>query len=360
MSGFEGDGIKVKVERMLVLFCSCAVQREVQRKLETIQRSYLFIFYYTIFIFYFVTYSFQLLPYLFFFFRDKMCEKETAMVVEEVQVGESPQMSRRLDTLESLIRELTNKEDGKPKERSRSKSSKKREHSSSESELSSESSSSSDSEEEGRRSRRKKKRMSTKEKKKAKKEEKRRLRLERARKREWRVPSHREQFAVLDKAIKPIQAAKARARKEGISRALREDLDEGEAVLLQRVKLLLLADSKGWVAARISGQADVGSDSEDERRVRAATAEAARDMAQGRPFRPRRAAADGQQPAIQPAIREKPPTPQPRITRNSGPPDCWSCGERGHVQWSCPRRLGGAARSQERTGAAATPTGASR
>ena len=55
-----------------------------------------------------------------------MCEKEMAMVVEEVQVGESPQVSRRLDTHESLIRELTNKEDGKPKERSRSKSSKKR------------------------------------------------------------------------------------------------------------------------------------------------------------------------------------------------------------------------------------------
>ena len=297
-----------------------------------------------------------------------MSEKEMDMVVEEVQVGESSKMSKRLDTLESMIRELTNKEvgkpkeDGKPKERSRLKSSKKRrEHSSSESELSSDSSSSSDSEEEERRSRRKKKRMSTKEKKRAKKEEKRRMRLERARKREWRGPSHREQFAVLDEAIKPIQAAKARARKEGVSRALREDLEEGEAVLLQRIKLLLLADSKGWVAARIySGQVDVGSDSEDERRVRAATAEAAREMAQRRPFRPRRAAADGQQPAIQPAIREKPPTPQPRITGNGGPPECWSCGERGHVQWSCPRRLGGAARSQERAGAAATPTGASR
>ena len=271
-----------------------------------------------------------------------MCEKEMDMVVEEVQVGESSKMSKRLDTLESLIRELTNKEDGKPKERSRSKSSKKRrEQSSSESELSSDSSSSSDSEEEERRSRRKKKRMSTKEKKRAKKEEKRRMRLERARKREWRGPSHREQFAVLDEAIKPIQAAKARARKEVVSRALREDLKEGEAVLLQRIKLLLLANSKSWVAARIySGQVDVASDSEDKRRVRAATAEAAREMAQRRPFGPRRAAADGQQPAIQPAIREKPPTPQPRITGNSGPPECWSCGERGHVQWSCPRRLG--------------------
>ena len=100
--------------------------------------------------------------------------------------------------------------------------------------------------------------MSSKEKKKAK-EEKRRLRLKRARKRDWRGPSHREQFAMLDEAIKPIQAAKARARKEVVSRALREYLDESEAVLLQHVKLFLLADSKEWVAARIhSEQVDVG------------------------------------------------------------------------------------------------------
>ena len=53
MSGFEEMGIKVKVERMLVLFCSCAVQREVQRKLETIQRSffiYLLLHYFSYFI----------------------------------------------------------------------------------------------------------------------------------------------------------------------------------------------------------------------------------------------------------------------------------------------------------------------
>ena len=80
-----------------------------------------------------------------------MCEKEMAMVVEEVQVGESLQMSKRLDMLESLIRELTNKDDSKSKERPRSKTSKKqRENSSSESDLSSDFTSSSDSEEERR------------------------------------------------------------------------------------------------------------------------------------------------------------------------------------------------------------------
>ena len=45
-----------------------------------------------------------------------MCEKEVALVVEkrveEVQVGESSEMSKRLDTLEPLIRELTDKDDG--------------------------------------------------------------------------------------------------------------------------------------------------------------------------------------------------------------------------------------------------------
>ena len=73
---------------MLVLFCSCAVQREVQRKLETIKRSFSFIYYYTIFYILFCDIFIQLQQLLFFFYRDKMCEKEMDMVVEEVQVGE--------------------------------------------------------------------------------------------------------------------------------------------------------------------------------------------------------------------------------------------------------------------------------
>ena len=60
------------------------------------------------------------------------------------------------------------------------------------------------------------------------KEEKRKQRLERARKRDWKNSSHGEQFAAIDEALKPIQAAKDGARKEGASRQLRADLEEGE------------------------------------------------------------------------------------------------------------------------------------
>ena len=157
-------------------------------------------------------------------------------------------------------------------------------------------------------------------------------------------------------------------QKEGVSRALRDYLDEGEAVLLQRVKLLLLADESAgreqraaWVAARIhSRKVDVGSGSEDERTaVRAATVETAREMAEAALSPPpsccRWPAASDSTSHQGEAVH-----PTPWITGNSGPPDCWSYGERGHVQWSCPRRLGGVAWSHERAGAAATPTGASR
>ena len=200
--------------------------------------------------------------------------------------------------------------------------------------------------------RRRKRRIALKEAKKAKKEEKRRQRLERARKRDWKNSSHRERFVAIDEALKPIQAAKERARKEGASRQLRADLEKGEGALLRRAKLLLLADTKGWAAAKIyAGQVECGSDSEDERRMRAAVKEAG----QRRPFRPRRAVDDGQQPATQPAIganqgkptqgggRDAPTAPGFAI----GPPDCWTCGERGQMHWNCPRRLG-AGRMQDR------------
>ena len=70
-------------------------------------------------------------------------------------------------------------------------------------------------------------------------------------KRDWKNASHREQFAAIDKVLKPIQVVKDRARKEGASRQLRDDLEEGEGALLRRAKLLFLADTKGWAAAKV-------------------------------------------------------------------------------------------------------------
>ena len=122
--------------------------------------------------------------------------------------------------------------------------------------------------------RRRKRRNAIKEAKKAKEDEKKKQHLERARRREWTIASHRQQFAAIDEVLKPIQAANDRAGKESAFRQLRANL-EGEGALLRRAKLLLLAGTKGWAAAKIyAGQIDCGSDSKDERRTGAAALEA--------------------------------------------------------------------------------------
>ena len=101
--------------------------------------------------------------------------------------------------------------------------------------------------------RRRKRRNAIKEAKKAK-EEKRKQRLETAWRRDWKNASHREQFAAIDEALKPIQEAKDRARKECASRQLRAELEESDGILLQQTKRLLLSDKKGWAAAKINAR----------------------------------------------------------------------------------------------------------
>ena len=310
--------------------------------------------------FFFLCRSFSRLHCLFFVMSDAdRARSESSTHSERPESADrSAEVGRRLERLEEMLAGFSQMADKGEK----TKGKKKRKRAATESEESdlSESSavdSESDSDDGWRTVKRKRKRrIALKEAKKAKKEEKRRQRLERARKRDWKNSSHREQFAAIDEALKPIQAAKDRARKEGASRQLRADLEEGEGALLRRAKLLLLADTKGWAAAKIyAGQVECGSDSEDERRMRAAALEAAKEAGQRRPFRPRRAVDDGQQPATQPAIGANQGKPTQGGGRDAppargfaiGPPDCWTCGERGHMQWNCPRRLG-AGRMQDR------------
>ncbi len=112
-------------------------------------------------------------------------------------------------------------------------------------------------------------------------------RLEKAKERNWKSESHREQFKTLERVLQPLQSAKARLDKlEGAGKA-KKDLEKGEQVILERLKLLMFADEKGWQAAKIyDGSLECGSDSEDERRMRMAAMEAARaDRRRPVPFR---------------------------------------------------------------------------
>jgi len=95
-----------------------------------------------------------------------------------------------------------------------------------------------------------------------------------ARKRTWKARSHGEQFRVIDDALKPLQKARKLAEAEG-EYGISEKIQEGEAVLQDRIKLLLFSDCEGRQAADIySRKLDFGSDSDDERRMRAAVKEA--------------------------------------------------------------------------------------
>ena len=104
-------------------------------------------------------------------------------------------------------------------------------------------------------------------------------RVEKAKKRQWKSKSLEEQASVLSRALSPLRKAKKSAK----SRTTRRKIEEGERVLNDRLKLIMIADTKGWQAAKIyDGDCECGSDSEDDRRIRDAVREAG---ASKRPFR---------------------------------------------------------------------------
>ena len=74
-------------------------------------------------------------------------------------------------------------------------------------------------------------------------------------------------------ALELLGRARTRAEDKG-ERGVAKDIRKGEEVLQDRLKPLLFADAEGWGAANIyAGAVEVGSDSEDERRMRKATKE---------------------------------------------------------------------------------------
>ena len=95
-----------------------------------------------------------------------------------------------------------------------------------------------------------------------------------ARKRTWKAKSHEEQFRVIDDALEPLKETKKLAKEAG-EKKIYKKVKEGERLLQERMKLLMFADTEGWSAANIyAGKVEVGSNSEDERRMRSAAKEA--------------------------------------------------------------------------------------
>ena len=252
-------------------------------------------------------------------------------------------MADRLDELEERVKEREEKERNSRKDKKRERKDKKRERK--ERKRKREERSSSEEEEEKER-----KRKSKGKKRRRAEDERREERLERARKREWKSKGHGEQFRVLDNALGPLTKARRKADKDG-KEAIAAGIKEGEDVLHDRVKLLMFADNKGWSAARIyDGELECGSDTEDERRMRAATKEAAEVDKKKRPFQggrgstiPVPAATAGNDKL---AGSSSKPAAAPAAAMLPGPV-CWTCGQRGHMQRLCPQLQRAAGEQQQ-------------
>ena len=174
-----------------------------------------------------------------------------------------------------------------------------------------------------------------------------------AKKRQWKAKSQEEQARVLEMALEPLGRARTRAEDKG-ERGVVKDIRKGEEVLQDRLKLLLFADADGWGAANIYADAvEVGSDSEDERRMRKATKEAKASVKRGsegggKPFRQGRAATASVAAAISSAgAGQQAPTGQPAMPREVV---CWSCGGKGHLQSNCQTAKQPNSRSDSRLG----------
>ena len=177
----------------------------------------------------------------------RLSERSTNEFEEES--GRSREMAERLEVLERRVR--------------------KRKRSESESESTD---SDSGAERSSRSSKRSKKSKKSKKSKSKRKERKGRWEERRisTKKRQWKAKSHEEQARVLEMALEPLGRARTRAEDKG-ERGVVKDIRKGE-VLQDRLKLLLFANAEGSGAANIyAGAVEVGSDSEDERRMRKAT-----------------------------------------------------------------------------------------
>ena len=166
-----------------------------------------------------------------------------------------------------------------------------------------------------------------------------------ARKRTWKAKSHEEQFRVIDDALEPLKEAKKLAKEAG-EKKIYKKVKEGERLLQERMKLLMFADTEGWSAANIyAGKVEVGSNSEDERRMRSAAkeAKAAREAADKggtrKPFRSGRASEPGAGAAVATTPARVPSSQPAQQFRELL---CWGCGGKGHMQTSCPRQQRGA------------------
>ena len=202
-------------------------------------------------------------------------------------------------------------------------------------EPSSESESSSDTDDGKRRRRSKKVKMEKKFRKVDRWEERRTA----ARKRTWKGKSHEEQFR------EPLKEAKKLAKEAG-EKKIYNKVKEGERLLQERMKLLMFADTEGWSAANIyAGKVEVGSNSEDERRMKSAAkeAKAAREAADKggtrKPFRSGRASEPGTGAAVATTPARVPSSQPAQQFRELL---CWGCGGKGHMQRSCPRQQRGA------------------
>ena len=243
----------------------------------------------------------------------------------EEESGRLREMAERLEVLERRVRKRKRPES---------------ESESTDSESGAERSSRSSKRSKSRNSKRSKKSKKSKSKRKERKGRWEERRIS-AKKRQWKTKSHEEQARVLEMALEPLGRARTRAEDKG-ERGVAKDIRKGEEVLQDRLKLLLFADAEGWGAANIyAGAVEVGSDSEDERRMRKAAKDAKASVKRGseggrKPFRQGHAATMGVAAAISSAgTGQQAPTGQPAMPRELV---CWSCGGKGHLQRNCPAK----------------------
>ena len=166
----------------------------------------------------------------------------------------------------------------------------------------------------------------------------------------WKMPGNERQFEHNESLLQCIRATKSLIAADKKEQAI-DKLKDLESVVNKRIKLIKIADRSeaGWAAANEYEDADaLGSDSEDEKRIKRADAQALKKRKLSQTKKSVGFQASGSSDNFQGGYRRTASTSDQRFFRGSDQPSsagrksfkyedkCFACGLPGHWRINCP------------------------